>query len=71
MSVKVISFTPWRKAPATGAHFRIVEVDACPNCRKRNALATHHVGEPTANCHACYLPFECPPPPRRNTSGLH
>lgn len=71
MSIKVISFGAWSHTPATNAYFRVIKIDQCPNCLKKNVSATHHAGAATANCHACYSPFECPPPPRRDTSGLH
>lgn len=69
MAVKILSSTPWIKSRATGRHYRTVEIDRCPSCRKRNVTAVHHVGERTANCNRCYVPFECPPPSRR--SELH
>lgn len=62
MSVTVIRSTPWARSPATGTHYRVVWVDACPVCRAPGAKAVHHLGQPTANCNECYVPFNCPPP---------
>lgn len=65
MNTKIIRSGPWIDVSSTGACYRIVWVDECPGCHKPGATAVHHVGQPTANCNQCYIPFDCPPPPRR------